>query len=122
MALRILVVEDEEELRALLADMLEAMDHQVDTAGTGQAALGLLAVESYEVILTDFRMEGMDGYDLFRRIRQQWPHLARRVAFVTGQETVDVGDEEASVPILTKPYSFDGLRDVIAMVLARNDA
>lgn len=117
MPARVLVVDDDEELRTLLADMLGALDHVVETAETGQEALDLLAVQSYDLILTDFRMAGMDGEALFRRIQDQWPHLAPRVVFVTGQDTVDIGGGTASVPILPKPYSFDSLQAMITRVL-----
>jgi len=117
----ILLVDDDVGVRTLLADMLEMLDHQVEMAATGEEALTLLATRSYDVVLTDFQLPGMDGAELYRRIEGQWPHLARRVAFVTGRAPNDLGlgSGDASVPILGKPFSFESLEAAIAAVLVR---
>ena len=80
----ILLVDDDVGVRTLLADMLEMLDHRVEMAESGEEALTLLTARSYDVVLTDFQLPGMDGAEFYRRIEEQWPHLARRVAFVTG--------------------------------------
>ena len=101
--------------------MLEMLDHRVEMADTGEKALILLAARSYDVVLTDFQLPGMDGAEFYRRIEEQWPHLARRVAFVTGRAPSDLGlqSADASVPILCKPFSFENLEAAISAVLAR---
>ena len=117
----ILLVDDDVRVRTLLADMLEMLDHRVEMADTGEEALTLLAARSYDVVLTDFQLPGMNGAELYRRIKEQWPHLARRVAFVTGRAPNDLGlrSSDTSVPILGKPFSFESLEATIAVVLAR---
>jgi DNA-binding response OmpR family regulator len=117
----ILLVDDDFRVRTLLADMLEMLDHRVEMAGTGEEALTLLAARSYDVVLTDFQLPGMDGAELYQRIEQQWPHLARRVAFVTGRAPNDLGSRsgDASVPILGKPFTFESVEAAIAAVLSR---
>jgi len=71
--------------------------------------------------LTDFQLPGIDGAEFYRRIEEQWPHLARRVAFVTGRAPNDLGLRSggAPVPILSKPFSFETREAAIAAVLAR---
>ena len=78
--------------------MLDMLDHRVEMVDTGEEALTLL-------VLTDFQLPGMDGAEFYRRIEEQWPHLARRVAFVTGRAPNDPGvrSGDASVPILGSP-------------------
>ena len=71
MAYRILVVEDEPDTREMLAVLLGLEGHRVETAGNGREALNLLADRSYDVILCNFRMPGMDGDGLYRRIDQR---------------------------------------------------
>ena len=117
----ILLVDDDVGVRTLLADMLEMLDHRVEMADTGEEALTLLAARNYDVVLTDFQLPGMDGAELYRRIAEQWPHLARRVAFVTGRASHDIGlrSGDAPVPILSKPFSFESLEAAISAVLAR---
>ena len=101
--------------------MLEVLDHRVEMAHTGEEALTFLAARGYDVLLTDFQLPGMDGAEFYRRVEEQWPHLARRVAFVTGRAPNDVGLQsgEPLFPILAKPFSFENLEAVIATVLAR---
>jgi len=117
----ILLVDDDVGVRTLLAEMLEMLDHRVEMAETGEEALTLLAARSYDVVLTDFQLPGMDGGEFYRRVEEQWPHLARRVAFVTGRAAHELGlrSGDASVPILGKPFSFESLEAAIAAVLAR---
>ena len=117
----ILLVDDDVGVRTLLAEMLEMLDHRVEMAETGEEALTLLAARSYDVVLTDFQLPGMDGGEFYRRVEEQWPHLARRVAFVTGRAAHELGLQsgDASVPILGKPFSFESLEAAIAAILAR---
>ena len=123
MAYRILMVEDEADTREVLTILLGLDAHLVDTAENGPEALELLARRSYDVILTNLHMPGMSGEDLYRRIDQDWPHLTPRVVFVTAarpdtQFRARFGGRP--VPILTKPYSADRLRQVIEEVVARD--
>ena len=101
--------------------MLRLGGHRVDVAPGGHEALELLAVNRYDVILCDWHLPGMSGEDLYRRIEQDWPHLAPRVVFVTAATLAAplqarVGGR--SVPVLTKPYTPDQLLQAIADVMA----
>src|SRR5215831_5744403 len=64
----ILLVDDDVRVRTLLADMLEMLDHRVEMADTGEEALTLLAARSYDVVLTDFQLPGIDGAEFYQRI------------------------------------------------------
>ena len=119
MAARVLVVDDDDGVRMVLADIIEAQGHNVETADTAEEALNLLAVHSYDVILSDYYMTGMNGDEFYRQIDQRWPHLAPRVVFVTGDErSIRTQRTGADVPIITKPFTFGQIRDVIAAVSA----
>ena len=122
MAYRILVVEDEVDTRELLAFTLDLDGHHVETAEDGRKALELLAGRSYDVILSNLRMPGMIGEDLYRRIEHGWPHLAPRFVFVTGEKPGGFQTQYggAPVPVLTKPYTPERLRQVLAGVIARD--
>src|SRR5262249_473828 len=117
----ILLVDDDVRVRTLLADMLEMLDHRVEMADSGEEALSLLAARSYDLVLTDFQLPGMDGAELYQRIEEQWARRAGRGAFVTGRAPHDLGSRsgDASVPILGKPFTFETLEAAIAAVLAR---
>jgi CheY-like chemotaxis protein len=122
MAYRILVVEDEIDTRELLAVTLGLDGHHVETAEDGRKALELLAGRSYDVILSNLRMPGMTGEDLYRRVEHGWPHLAPRFVFVTGEKPGGFQTRYGgrSVPVVTKPYSPERLRQVIEEVVARD--
>jgi CheY-like chemotaxis protein len=122
MAYRILIVEDEVDTRELLALTLGFEGHRVETVKNGRDALELLAGRSYDVILSNLRMPGMSGEELYQRIEQGGPHLAPRVVFVTGERPggfqTQYGD--TSVPVLSKPYTRERLRQVIEDIVARD--
>ena len=123
MAYRILVVEDEPDLRELLDVTLRGAGHHVETAAGGREALELLARRSYDVILSNLHKPEMSGEDLYRRIEHGWPHLAPRVVFVTGASPSAPFQAQFGgrpVPVLTKPYTLERLLQVIDGVVARD--
>jgi two-component system NtrC family sensor kinase len=74
---KILVVDDEAEIRDTLAAILTGARHRVVTAGSGREALERMAAEHYDVILTDIRMPDIDGQALYQEIAQRWPRRGR---------------------------------------------
>lgn len=69
-ALRLLVVEDDSTQRALLEQLLQLSGYLVDTAITGEEALAKLTKGTYQILLTDWELPGMDGATLCRRVRE----------------------------------------------------
>lgn len=119
---RILVVEDEPDVRDLLVDLLTALGHRVDSAGNGSEALTLLTERSFALILTDLHMPVMDGEALYQKLVQTWPHLASRVIFVTAgvpSGALDVFSGGTRVPILQKPFHPDALRQLVERMLSQ---
>ena len=118
---RILVVEDEPIIAGLLSDMLMADGHEVDAVNTGRAALERLAVEAYDLIVSDLRMPVLDGRGLYRELEANHPEMLRRILFVTGS-ALDPGNEEflarTRVPWLAKPFSITELTRLTQKVLA----
>jgi PAS domain S-box-containing protein len=119
---KILVVDDEPEIREMLAQILAAEQHRVVTASSGQEALERIAAEHYDVILTDVRMPDLDGRALYQEIERRWPRLAGRVVFVTG-DTLSVGLSEfvsgSGRQVIEKPFMPSDVRRVIEEVAAR---
>nr|WP_269841264.1 ATP-binding protein [Paucibacter sp. M5-1]MCZ7884297.1 response regulator [Paucibacter sp. M5-1] len=106
--LRILVVDDETELAALMREALEGAGYEVMTAESGLVALELLEEARFEAIVSDLRMPGMDGAALWRAVRERQPQLATRMLFVTG-DTLSPGAaeflREAGCAVLEKPFA-----------------
>jgi len=121
MAYSILLVDDDADSREIVARLLEADGYHVETVPHGAAALDLLARRSYDVILSDMRMPQVTGEALYRRIERGWPHLAPRVVFMTAGRPSRRFHEQfgARVPELSKPFTRDQLRQVIASAIAR---
>jgi two-component system NtrC family sensor kinase len=80
----ILIVDDEPEIRDALAEILTGAQHRVVAVSSGREALERIAVEHYDVILTDIRMPDIDGRELYQEIEIRWPGQAGRVVFITG--------------------------------------
>jgi signal transduction histidine kinase/ActR/RegA family two-component response regulator len=118
---RILVIEDEPSLRAILADLLSGLGHQVDEAGSGQAAMTRLERDTYDLVTLDLKLPDRDGKELWEWLRERDPGLAGRVVFVTG-DTMSAETQrflqEAGRPVLSKPLSIDQIMRMIGAMLA----
>ena len=116
---RILVIDDEPRLAATLKMVLA--NHHTTIARSGHEALARLhAGESYDLVICDLLMENVDGIDLHRRIRLEWPDLLPRMIFLTGDAFISRTQEFlASIPNrhLQKPFAPEELLDVVDEVL-----
>jgi two-component system NtrC family sensor kinase len=119
---RVLVVDDEMSIRQLLSEILTLDQHSVAVASSGIEAADLAERESFDVIITDMKMPGMDGAAFYRQVRQRDPQQARRIIFITG-DTVSPDTraflQRVSNPVLSKPFKIGPLRDAIESVLAQ---
>jgi PAS domain S-box-containing protein len=117
---RILIVDDEPDVSALLADILANDRYGIDVAASGREALRLLAEnDGYEAILSDLRMPEMDGPALYREIERRWPDLARKVIFVTGDSlssNVQAFLGSARCPVIEKPFIPAEVRQKVAQL------
>lgn len=111
--IRILLVEDDETMRVYLARALEKVGYEVVAAESGEAALPLIDPESFDLLLTDIVMPGMDGIELARRAAEIVPEM--RVMFITGFAAVALKRPDAPPQsrVLSKPFH---LRDLVAEV------
>jgi len=122
MAHRILLVEDHTASRTTLAILLETSGYDVDTAANGREALELLAKHGYDVVVSDIQMPTMDGVELYRHIQRRWPHLVRRVVFMTAHRSGNGPQTDAQgspLTVLWKPFSLQRLREAVACALAQ---
>ena len=121
---RILVVEANEEVRALIVDVLTADGHEVDCFGSGTEALARLDGSRFDLVLSDLTIPAVAGIGLYWEIASRWPHLVSRLIYVTG--TVDSGSTDYQilltdgVPVVLKPFPPRLLLEVVARTLARS--
>ncbi len=83
---KILVVDDEPEYRDVLENIFTMNGYKVETAQSGETALNMLEENSYNALVTDLLMDGMDGIELLERVKKKYPDLG--VLIVTGYGTV----------------------------------
>ncbi len=105
--LRILVVDDEKPVRETLAEMLLAVRHRVELAGSGQEAVEKMRSGDFDFVFTDLAMPEMDGWETARLIRKSWPGV--RIVLVTGYgpaTTPPPGEENLVDAIIGKPFDF----------------
>ena len=117
---RILVVDDEPEIAELLAEVLAAEGHRVETVGDGATALERLRGRAHDLVVSDLRMPGLDGPALYQAVQRELPELARRFIFITGDalgRQVKEFIEQNQAPSIGKPFSFEEVRRVIRRVL-----
>jgi len=76
---RILLVDDERNVIRALERLFIDDDYEIFTAASGDEGLAILAEEEVQLILADYRMEGMDGVEFLRRVYERWPDTIRIV-------------------------------------------
>ncbi|WP_262689451.1 ATP-binding protein [Kordiimonas aestuarii] len=104
---RILVVDDDLDVLEALADILRVQGHDVVAVDSGKGALSTLNSREFDIIFSDLRMPVMDGEALFRKMEKSFPLMAKRVAFITGNnmsEHTRIFLEAADRPSLGKPF------------------
>lgn len=119
--LRILVIDDEIQVRAALADSLVDEGHLVVEAASGPEALAKIeSGDAIDLVMTDLGMPGMTGWEVAREVHARWPDLP--VGIVTGWAvTVEMRTvERAQIAFLVpKPYTLDALRAALAPIPRR---
>lgn len=121
----ILIVDDEEAVSALLARLLTDLGHRPSTVASGEAALEAIARQSFDLILTDIKMPGMTGFELYQHIKQRDPQLAQRIIFITG-DTISASTQarlaQTGNPYIAKPFAIERLEALVNACLASQSA
>ena len=120
---RILVVDDEEVMRESLEYTLDIEGFHVLTASSGREALKRLQEEEIEIVLADLKMPGMDGLELVKRVRRDYPRLP--IILMTAFGTVSSAVEamrEGAIDYLPKPFETDLLLVTIERCLRQSAA
>jgi len=115
---RVLVADDEESIRELLAKTLALAEYDVETVPNGQAAIDRLRAGVYDLLITDLRMPGVDGLALIREARRLQPTLP--VVIITGYSTEASAIEAINLGVsgyLTKPFRVPKVLAVAAKAL-----
>jgi two-component system response regulator AtoC len=109
-ALDVLLVDDEAELRLILAEALRDAGHRVTVASDGAEARGHVMARVFDVVICDVRLPQVDGLSLFRRLRQESPttDVILMTAYAEVSDAVSAL-KEGAYDYLTKPFDIDEL-------------
>jgi len=118
MAAKLLIVDDEESVRAALRRTLRRSSHELLFARDADDALGLLDRERVDVVVSDHLMPGMTGVELLRAVRARWPYAGRvmltgHADLDTAMEAIRGGDIDR---FLVKPWDDVELRVALDLV------
>jgi CheY-like chemotaxis protein len=120
---RVLVVDDQTPVRELVAAVLSADGHTVETARDGADALQLLAGRTmFDLIVSDLKMPGLDGPSLYLELTRRWPDTRPHLLFISGfAESPEYAGflRGTMVHVLLKPFAVDQLSHTVAEILAR---
>jgi DNA-binding NtrC family response regulator len=115
---RVLVVDDEVNIRRILQAALDKAGYHTLVAENGETALGLLKSEPVDCVLTDVTMPGIDGYELQRAVRANWPNVP--VVIMTAYGTIPQAVQsirDGAFEYITKPFDLDAVKKVIKAAL-----
>ena len=120
---RVLVVDDDHDLAELLREVLTYENCEVEVAPNGMEAMERLHAGDYEAILCDLMMPRMDGEALYGEVSQQFPYLADRFLFVTGQASRKAGFSDfiyrTGNHLIEKPFEIQELRRAVCELFQR---
>src|ERR671924_446963 len=109
MALRVLVVDDDPQIRRAVQTSLRARGYEVLSAGSGEAALDLLATDAVDLVILDLSLPGIDGHEVIRRLRtfSDVPVLVLSVREAQDEKiaALDAGADD----YVTKPFAIGEL-------------
>ncbi|MBU2642984.1 MAG: sigma-54 dependent transcriptional regulator [Gammaproteobacteria bacterium] len=117
---RLLIVDDEDIALSNLQHVMEKEGYQVTAVRSGAAAVALLEKYEFDVVLTDLRMEGVDGMDVLKASRERQP--GAEVIFITGFATAESAVQalkHGAFYYIAKPFRLDEVRKVVAEALAK---
>ena len=116
----ILIVDDEKNIRLTMSQSLEPMEIHLETAVNGEEALQKLENREFGLVFLDLKMPGMDGMEVLRRIKDNWPKI--RVIIITAHGTIESAVEAmkmGAVDFIQKPFSPTEIRELANRVLER---
>jgi DNA-binding NtrC family response regulator len=115
---KILIVDDEMNMRLVLAAMLKREGYEVASAADGSEALQILKSGRIAAVITDLKMPRIDGMELLNRVRQEYPEVP--VIMITAHGTVATAVEalkKGALDYITKPFELEDLKNVVSKAI-----
>ena len=115
---RILIVDDEDDLRTLLRDLLSVQGYQISSAADGEEAISLLKRDKFDITLLDIQMPNMNGIQVLKYIKEHTPRT--RAIMLTGYADLKhamEAKEFGARDFIGKPYKVEDVLSTIERVL-----
>ena len=119
---KILIVDDEEIMRGFLFDLLEDEGYQVEQCSSGEEAIERVHASSYDLVITDIKMQGKDGYDVLMEVKNVDSNI--KVLLMTGYAIAEEGNEKITKGangFILKPFDITSIRDITRKLLEETD-
>jgi len=116
---RVLVVDDEEDFLETMVNRLKRRGLEAKGALSGPEALQMIAAESFDVVVLDVRMPGMDGIEVLREIKNRWPFL--EVIMLTGHGSVESGIQGMRLGAFDYVMKPADLEDLLGKILQAHE-
>ncbi|NOY59321.1 MAG: sigma-54-dependent Fis family transcriptional regulator [Calditrichaeota bacterium] len=117
---KLLIIDDERRMCAVLKAAFENKDMAVTTADSGEAAMAALTVEQFDVVLSDIKMPGMSGLDVLVKVKEKSPEteVLLMTAYADAQTAVEAM-KNGAYDYIIKPFEIDDLRHKISNILEK---
>lgn len=115
---KILVLDDEKNIRLTVRRCLEISEIAIDDAINGEEALLKLSQNEYNLLLLDLKLPGIDGMEILKSIRKLYPEM--KVIIISAHGTIQTAVEamkEGAVDFLEKPFAPSDLRQIVTKAL-----
>ncbi|NQT21321.1 MAG: sigma-54-dependent Fis family transcriptional regulator, partial [Planctomycetes bacterium] len=116
---RILVVDDEENMRLFLSEAMRKQGYEVFVAPDAESALDLIAQEELDVAILDVRLPGLSGIEAIARIRQMNPQIVPIIMTAYGSKQLAMEAVKAGADFFTKPFKIEELKIVVQRALEK---
>jgi CheY-like chemotaxis protein len=114
---RILIIDDDNDIRCLLRDALEWVGYEVIEAADGYDGLRLYRVAPTPLIVTDVMMPGQDGLEVLRELRRDFPEVKIIVISAAGQSVLDLARLFGAHCTISKPFTMPVFLDAVHTVM-----
>ena len=113
----VLVIDDEQWILDLASELLRTEGHAVETASSGQQAIEMMSRQKFDVLVSDWKMPGLNGIRLYEHLIATHPESAQRTLFMTGDVVSDTFQEfltKNHLSCLSKPFAISEFRAAVA--------
>lgn len=118
---RLLCVDDEPNILSALRRALRGDGYEITLATGGEEALSIMAAQSFDLVISDMRMPGMDGANFLERVKREWPNTVRLLltGYADISSTVDAINKGEIYRYISKPWEDNDLRLIVKHALER---